>query len=101
MCKDLEHKKNTTSLFEPQVADAANIETETQATNNEFSELKQEFDNVIDASTEQKIQTDAINLVDDILHEDKPFKHIDTEDIWTEGNLFGNDDKRAVTDAVK
>ena len=36
-----------------------------------------------------------------ILHEDKPFKHIDTEDIWTEDNLFGNDDKRAVTDAVK
>ena len=62
MCKDLEHKKNTTSLFELQVADAANIETETQATNNKFSELKQEFDNVIDASTEQKIQTGAINF---------------------------------------
>ena len=34
---------------------------ETQATNNEFSELKQEFDKVNNAATEQKSQTDAIN----------------------------------------
>ena len=32
----------------------------------------------------KKLQTDAINLIDDILDEDNPFRNIDTEDIWIE-----------------
>ena len=38
--KDLEHEKIKHSYVEPQNKDAQAIETETQATNNEFSELK-------------------------------------------------------------
>ena len=43
-----------------------------QATNSEFSKLKQEFDKVNNAATEQKSRTDAINLTHDILDEDNP-----------------------------
>ena len=57
---------------ELQVEDAAIIETETQATNSEFS--KQEFDKVNNAATEQKSHTDAINLIDDI--DDNSFRNI-------------------------
>ena len=41
-----------------------------QDTNSEFSKLKQEFDKVNNAATEQKSRADAINLTDDILDED-------------------------------
>ena len=70
--KDLEHKKTKHSYVELQFKDAQTIETETQATNSEFSKLKQKFDKVNNAATEQKSQTDAINLSDNILDEDNP-----------------------------
>ena len=76
--KNLEHKKTKHPYVEPQVKDAQIIETETQATNNEFSKLKQEFDKVNNAATEQKSQTDAINLIDNILDEDNPFNNAST-----------------------
>ena len=41
-----------------------------QVANSEFSKLKQEFDKVNNAATEQKSRADAINLTDDILDED-------------------------------
>ena len=63
---------------ELQVEDAPTIETETQTTNSEFS--KQEFDKVNNATSEQKSQTDAINLIDDI--DENSFRNIDTADIW-------------------
>ena len=43
--------------------------------------------NLIRLTTQQqkkKLQTDAINFIDDILDEDNPFRNIDTEDIWIE-----------------
>ena len=40
LLKDLEHKKTKHSYVEPKVKDAQTIETETQATNSEFSILK-------------------------------------------------------------
>ena len=58
--KDLEHKKTKHPYVEPQVKDAQTIETRTQATNNEFLELKQQFDKVDNVATEQKLQTDAM-----------------------------------------
>ena len=67
--------------MEPQVKDAQTIETETQTTISEFSKLKQEFDKVNNAVTEQEPQTDAINLIDDILYKDNPFGNIDTDDL--------------------
>ena len=51
--------------------------------------------------TEQKFQDDAINLIDDVLDEDNPFKKIDTEDIWIEDGLFDSDDGQAFKDISK
>ena len=77
--KDLEHKKTKHPYVEPQVKDAQTIEPELDTTNSDFSKLKQEFDKDNNVTTEQKSQTDAINLIDDILDEDNPFRNIDTE----------------------
>ena len=90
--KDLEHKEKKFPHVERQVKYAQTIETETQVTNSEFSKLKQEIDKVNNAATEQKSQTNTINLTDDILGEDNPFRNIDTEDIWIEDNLFDDYD---------
>ena len=67
-----------------------------QTTNSEFSKLKQEFDKVNNAATEQKSQTYAINLIDGILDEDNAFDNADTEDIWIEGSLFDYYDTQAI-----
>ena len=92
MFKDLEHKKKKYPYVEQQVKYAQTTETETQVTNSEFSKLKHEIDKVNNAATEQKSQTNTINLTDDILGEDNPFRNIDTEDIWIEDNLFDDYD---------
>ena len=99
--KDLEHKKTKHPYVEPQVKDAQTIETRTQATNNEFLELKQDFDKVNDVATELKSQTDAINLIDDILDEGNLFNNISTEDIWREDDLFDNDDTQTIKNVSK
>ena len=69
---------------------------ETQAVDNEFSKLKQEFCKVNNAATEQKLQNDATNLIEDILHEDNPFKNIDIED-----RIFDNGDGQDIKDISK
>ena len=69
--KDLEHKKTKHSHVESWLEDVETIEIETQAVNDEFSELKEEFDKVNNAAAEQKSQTDAIDLIDDVLDEKK------------------------------
>ena len=101
MFKDLEHKKTKHLYVEPQVKDAQTIETETQTTNSEFPKLRQEFDKVNNSETEQKSQTDPINLTDDILDEDNPFRNIDTEDIWIEDDLFDDNDIQAIKNILK
>ena len=101
MFKDLEHKKTKHLYVELHVKDAQTIETETLATNSEFSKLRQEFDKVNNAATEQKSQTDAINLTDDILDGDSPFRNIDTEDIWIEDDLFDDNDTKAIKNILK
>ena len=83
------------------VKDAQTIETGTQTTNSEFSKLKQEFDKVNKAATEQNSLTDAINLIDDILDEDNPFNNVDTEDIWIEDSLFDDYDTEAIKNISK
>ena len=90
----LEHKKLKHPYVEPQDKDAQTIETETQTIGNEFFKLKQ-VNNVV---TEQKLQDDAINLIDDILDEGNPFKNIDTENIWIEDRLFGKDNGQDIKD---
>ena len=75
----------------------------TQATNSEFFDLKQEFDKVNKVATEQKSQTDAITLIDDILDENNPFNNISTEyqDIWIEDDLFDNDNTETIKKVSK
>ena len=72
-----------------------------QTTNSEFSKLKQEFDKVNNAATEQKSQTYAINLIDDILGEDNAFNNANTEEIWIEGSLFDYYDTQAIKNISK
>ena len=69
--EDLKHKKTRHPYVKPQVTQTT--ETEPQTIDNEFSKLKQKFDKVNNAVTEQKLQNAAINLIDDILDEDNPF----------------------------
>ena len=57
---------------------------ETQTIDYQFSNLKQQFVKVNNAMTEQKLQDDPINLIDNVLDQDNPFKKIDTEDFWIE-----------------
>ena len=77
-------RKKTHPYVELQVKDAQTIGTETQTTNSELLKLKQEFYRINNFATEQKSQTDAINLIYDIVDEDNLFRKIDTEDIWIE-----------------
>ena len=97
---DLEHKKRH-PYVEPQVKDAQTIEMETQTIDNEFSKLKQEFDKANNAVTEQKLQDDVINLIDNILDEDDPFKNIDADDFWMEDGLFDNDNGQGIKEISK
>ena len=95
--KKLEHP-----YVEPKVEDAQTIELETQAENNEFVKLKQEFDKVNDAAKEQKSQTDAIDLIDYILDENNPFKNsLSFEDIWIEDDFFDNKDSQVIKETSK
>ena len=94
--KDLEHKKTKHLYAEPPVKDAQTIDPETQVTNNQFSQLKQEFDKVNNAAAEQKLLTDTINLIGYILDEVNPFNDVDTEDIWIEDNIFDIDDTQTI-----
>ena len=95
--ENLEHRKVKHTYVEPQNENAQTIETETQATDNEFPKLKQELDKVNRTVTED----DAINLIGDIVDEGNPFKSIDTKDIWMEGRLFDNDDRQGIKDISK
>ena len=99
--ENLEHKKTRHPYDEPQVKDAQTIEMETQTIDNKFSKLKQEFDKVNNAVTEQKLQDYAINLIDDILDEDNPFKNIDYQDFRIEDRLFDNNDRQDMKDISK
>ena len=51
--------------------------------------------------TEQKSQTDAINLTEDILDEHNLFRNTDTEDIWIEDDLFDDYDTQAIKNILK
>ena len=63
--------------------------------------MRQEFVKVNNAATEQKSQTVAIKLIDDILDEYNLFDNVDTEDIWREDDIFHNDDTQAIKNISK
>ena len=71
--EDIKYKKMTHPYVPPQAKTAAEIEAETQSTNNEFAKLKAEYDTVNDAATEQIKQTEKTDLVHDIIDGKEPF----------------------------
>ena len=77
----IEHKKTIHPNVAQEFQTAQTIELETQAVDDEFAKLKQEFDRVNDAATEQKKQTEVTDLVDDVIDEKNLFRNIETEDI--------------------
>ena len=71
-----------------QVQTADEIERENQLVDEEFAQLKTEFDQINDVATEQKKQDKINDLVNDIIDEDNPYQNLRTEDIWMEDDIF-------------
>ena len=94
--RDLEHKKIEHPYVEPQVQDAAIIETEKENTYDKFFGLQHMLNEVSDAATKQEKQNVVITLFSHILDEDNPFNNIKTGDIYIEGNLFDNKDSQNI-----
>ena len=82
-----------------QVQTVPTIKLETQAIDNEFAKLKEQFDRVGNGATEQKKQKQAVQLVDDIIKERNPFQNVRMEGIWTEDDLFDSEDSEPIIDA--
>ena len=89
--KDIEHKQIEHPYVEPQVQDVETIERETKKENDEFLDLYKNFNEVNDASTRQRKDSEVIDRFDDIKNEDNPFNDnfkADLEDIFINDNLF-------------
>lgn len=99
--EDIEHKKMAHPFVPPQVKTADKSEIETQARNDEFAKLKAEYNRINDAATEQKKQTEIIDLVDDIIDEKNPCPNLGTEDIWIDDDLFDNKDPQDIIDTSR
>ena len=81
----------------PQVQTADEIETETALMDDEFTDLKTNYDEINHAATELKQQQKITDLVDDVIYESNPFQNLGTEDIWIEDDMFDkNYDKEAI-----
>ena len=82
----------------PQAQSAPTIELETQAIDNEFAKLIEQFDRVGIVAAEQKKQKQTAELVDDIIKDKNPFQNVEIEDIWIENDLFDNKDPKSKID---
>ena len=96
---DIEHKKTTHPYVPLQVQTAPTIKLETQAIDNEFAKLEEQFDRIDNVAAEQKKQKQAVELVDEIIKEKNPFQNVGIEDIWIEDDLFHSKDSEPVIDA--
>ena len=67
--KYIEHKTELHPYVPPQVQTADEIERETQLVDDDFAQLKAEYDQINDVATEQKKQNKITDLVDDIIDE--------------------------------
>ena len=94
--EDIEHKKTTHPYVPPQAQSAPTIELETQAIDNEFAKLIEQFDRVGNIAAEQKKQKQTAELVDDIIKDRNPFQNVEIEDIWIENDLFDKDPKSVI-----
>ena len=100
LLKDLEHKKEEHPCVESQVQEAKTLETEAVNTNDEFSNLKQQFDQRNTLATEQKKQNEVTDLIDYVINDDNPLKNRDTEDIYIEDDLFDTKDTTDIKDTA-
>ena len=99
--EQVQHKKMMHPYVPPEAQTADVIETETQQVDDEFAKLKADYDQINDASTEQKKQNEITDLVDNIIDESNPFQDIGTEDIWIEDDIFDNNDDQSIVDVSK
>lgn len=84
----VKHKKELHQYVPPQVQTADEIERENQLVDEEFAQLKTEFNQINDVATEQKKQDKINDLVNDIIDKDNPYQNLRTEDIWIEDDIF-------------
>ena len=77
------------------------IELETQAVDNEFAKLKEQFDRVGNVAAEQKKQKQTAELVNDIIEDKNPFQNVEIDDIWIDDDLFDSNDPRALVETSK
>ena len=97
----IEHKKTTHLYVPPQFKTAPSFKLETQAIDNEFAKIKEQFDRVGNLDAEQKNQKQTVKLVDDIIKEKNPFQNVGIEDIWIEDDLYDSKDSEHIIDASK
>ena len=95
--KILNIKKVEHSYVEPEVQDAETIERETNKENDAFLDLYKDLNKVNGMATQQIKDNEVIDLVDDIIDYDNPFKDTfkaDPKDIFIDDNLFDGFDQK-------
>ena len=97
----VEHKKELHPYVPPQLQTAEETEQETQLFDDNFAQLKTEYDQINDVATEQKKQKKITDLVDDFIDESNPFQNLGTEDIWIEDDIFDQNDDKDIVDISK
>ena len=98
---DIEHKKTTHPYVLPQVQTAPTIELETQAIDNEFAKLKEQFDRVGNVAAEHKKQKQTVELVYDIIEDKILLQNVEIDDIWIDDDLFDSNDLQAIVETSK
>ena len=98
---NIELKKTTHPYVPLQVQTAPTIELETQVVDDEFANLKEQFDRVGNAAAKQKMQKGTEELVDSIIKGNNPFQNVEKEDIWIEDDLFDSKDSKPIIEVSK
>ena len=69
--------------------------------NNEFANLKEQYDRVGNVTAEQKEQKETEELVDSIIKDKNPFQNVEINDIWIDDDLFDSNDPQAIVETSK
>ena len=69
--EDIKHKKTTHPNVPPQAETALTIEIETQALDDEFTKLKEQYNKVDNVAAEQKNQKESEEHINSIIQEKK------------------------------
>ena len=68
---------------------------------NEFGNLKEQYDRVGNVTAEQKEQKETEELVDSIIKNKNPFQNVEINDIWIDDDLFDSNDLQAIVEPSK